>query len=132
MLRGNKMRTRQSLMDEIAAAFQFFDGFGENWHALRECLSYLDQWLPAESYVVVVERAEEVLAEAPEELWAFFKSVAEAGEHWSEPIADGDRFDRPAKPFHVLMNVSNASAYTQASDAFLDAAQHAEVKVRLI
>ena len=60
-LRGKKMRTKGGLMDEFAASLQFFDGFGENWHALSECLAYLDEWLPADAYILVVEGAEEVL-----------------------------------------------------------------------
>src|SRR4030095_2905605 len=43
-LRGQKMRTTRSLMDEVGAALQFFEGFGENWHALQECLEYMDEW----------------------------------------------------------------------------------------
>ena len=48
------MRRLPDLMNEFGAALQFFDGFGENWHALKECLSYLDEWLPATAYVLVV------------------------------------------------------------------------------
>ena len=55
-LRGQKMRTKQSLMDEFAAALQFFEGFGENWDALGECLEYMDEWLPADVYLLVVEQ----------------------------------------------------------------------------
>jgi len=36
VLRGKKMRTTPRLMDELGAALQFFYGFGENWHALKE------------------------------------------------------------------------------------------------
>ena len=57
------MQTIQSLMDEISAAFQFFDGFGENWMALRECLEYLDEWLKADTYILVCEQAESVLSD---------------------------------------------------------------------
>ena len=49
VLRGNKMRSRQGLMNEFGAALQFFEGFGENWHALKDCLSHLDEWMPAEA-----------------------------------------------------------------------------------
>ena len=56
-LRGNKMRTTKELMNETAAALQFFEGFGETGTALEECLSYLDEWLPADCYVIVLERA---------------------------------------------------------------------------
>lgn len=106
-LRGDKMRTTQALMNEIGAALQFFEGFGENWYALEECLSYLDEWLPSDSYVLVVEQAELLLVDEPEYLEAFFTTVNAAGEFWSAAIDDGDRFDRSAIPFHVLLNISD-------------------------
>ncbi len=106
-LRGRKMRNVQSLMNEIGAALQFFNGFGENWNALAECLQYLDEWLPAEVYVLVIEEAEQVLADAsPDQFAALLKTFHEAGEWWSKPIVDNDRFNRESIPFHVLLNIS--------------------------
>ena len=35
-LRGWKMKSKQALMDEISAACQFFDGFGENWWEVQD------------------------------------------------------------------------------------------------
>jgi hypothetical protein len=105
-LRGWKMRTVASLMNEFGAALQLFDGFGENWYALEECLSYLDEWLPAAAYVLVVEGAEHLLADDPSGLSALLLTLNGAGESWSRAIADGDRFDRPPRPFHVLLNLS--------------------------
>ncbi len=55
-------------MNEFSAAFQFFDGFGENWGALEECLCYLDEWLPADGYVVLIEGVEFLLAEEASEM----------------------------------------------------------------
>ncbi len=109
-LRGNKMRTTQALMDEFAASFQFFDGFGENWWALQDCLECLDEWLPAEAYVVVVERADDVLAdEGLEAMSALMRTLKEVAESWSKPIEDNGRFNRSAIPFHVLMNVADGA-----------------------
>ncbi len=42
-LRGSRMRTRQGLMDEWAAAAQFPPHFGGTWDALRDALSDLPQ-----------------------------------------------------------------------------------------
>ena len=55
------MQTIASLFDEMAAAFQFPDYFGENWAALDECLADLS-WLPAAGYVVLIRESSEVLA----------------------------------------------------------------------
>lgn len=43
-VRGRKMRTLETLYDEMAAALQFPQYFGENWPAFNECLSEMD-WL---------------------------------------------------------------------------------------
>ena len=102
-LRGSKMRTTQSLMDEFGAALQFFDGFGENWDALRECLAYMDEWLPADAYILLIEHADSILADADEEeLATLLRVVHRTGDWWSKAIMDNDRFNRSALPFHCL------------------------------
>ena len=107
-LRGKKMKTTAALMDEFGAALQFFMGFGENWWALGDCLSCLDEWLPATAYVLVVEDTEEVLRdEQPDQMVALLKTLHEAGEWWAKPITDNGPYNRNAIPFHVLLNVTD-------------------------
>lgn len=106
-LRAPKMRSTAGLMNEFGAALQFFDGFGENWPALAECLSYLDEWLPGAGYILVIEHAEQLLTDERRELPALLRTIERAAKFWSEPIVDNGRFDRPARPFHVLMNLSD-------------------------
>jgi Barstar (barnase inhibitor) len=109
-LRGRKMRTTRSLMDEVGAALQFFEGFGENWHALQECLEYMDEWLAADAYVLLIEQAESVLAdEADDELAALLATMQRVGDWWSRAITDNERFNRPALPFHCLLLGSDAA-----------------------
>lgn len=109
-LRGWKMANTSDVMNEIGAALQFFDGFGENWYALEECLCYLDEWLPADAYVLVVERAEEMLPEDGPALEALLTTFNAAGDFWSRPVDAPGRFERPSRPFHVLLNVSPGQA----------------------
>lgn len=90
-------------MDEFGAVFQFFEGFGENWHALNECLCYLDEWLPADAYVLVITDALSVLAQQPAERQWLFRVLTEVAEWWATPIEDNDRFNRPARPFHTVL-----------------------------
>lgn len=59
-LRGKKMRTKEGLLDEFAAALQFPCYFGENWDALRDSLSMLPL-LQSGSVLVCVWDATEVL-----------------------------------------------------------------------
>ena len=128
-LRGWKMRSTAGLMSEIGAALQFFDGFGENWHALEECLCYLDEWLPAEAYVIVVERAEETLADDEEGLRALLTTLQTVGEFWSEPVDEPDRFTRGPVPFHVLLNVS--SEHPGAARRIAEVAASESVAIRM-
>jgi len=108
VVRGRKMRTVQGLFDEIAAALQFPYYFGENWPALNECLADMD-WLPRGSgIVIVVLDAGEVLVEEPQvELEAFIRSIVNASETYAQAIDEGEWWDRPAVPFHVVLQSSS-------------------------
>ena len=129
-LRGKKMRSTKALMSEFGATLQFFDGFGENWYALRECLECLDEWLPADAYVLVVENAEELLQEErPNQMSALLKTLHETGETWAKPIADNDRFDRREIPFHILMHVSDSEPL--AAERIINSARETNVPVRI-
>lgn len=128
-LRGWKMRSYEALMDEFGAALQFFDGFGENWPALSDCLRSLDEWLPAKAYVLVVERAEEVLVDDSVELEAFLRTLHSAGESWSEAADSPEMYARPPIPFHVLLNVSDA--HPEGIDRFIRTAAEARTDIPL-
>ncbi|MDY7096018.1 MAG: barstar family protein [Acidobacteriota bacterium] len=101
-LRGGKMRSLQGLMDEFGAALQFFEGFGENWHALKECLSYLDEWLPADQYILLIPSSHQVLIDDPSQLKWLLKTLHEVGQWWLEPITDNEPFNRPSKGFKAI------------------------------
>jgi hypothetical protein len=95
-------------MDEFGAALQFFDEFGENWPALADCLTSLDEWLPAKAYLLIIERAEEVLADdSDNNLGGLLATLQGVAAHWSEPVVGNGRYDRPAIPFHALLFVSD-------------------------
>jgi hypothetical protein len=128
-LRGGKMQTIDSLMDEFGAALQFFLGFGETWYALEDCLGYLDEWLPAEAYVLVIEQAEDVLKmEEPEQLVALLQVLDAVGQSWSLPIIGNERFSRSAIPFHVLFHLSPGADHDL--DRYLAAAREKGVRLR--
>ena len=61
-LRGSRMRTRQGLMDEWAAAAQFPPHFGGTWDALRDALADLP-----EGGTFLLLEAEQLLQEMPPE-----------------------------------------------------------------
>ncbi|WP_273544069.1 barstar family protein [Cellulomonas fulva] len=103
-VRGRKMRTVGGLFDEVSAALQFPYYFGENWPAFDECLADMD-WLPLQvGIVVTVLDAVEVLSDEPSaELGTLARTIAHASETYAEPIASGEWWDRPALPFHVVL-----------------------------
>lgn len=109
-LRGRKMRTWAALMDEVGAALQFGDYFGENLSALDECLSDLD-WLPTDQgYVLVVVDPQEVLVEEAaspggpdQELENLIDVLATAAATYAEPVELGEAWDRPAVGFDVIL-----------------------------
>jgi hypothetical protein len=94
-LRGSRMRTRQGLMDEWAAAAQFPPHFGGTWDALRDVLADLP-----EGGTFLVLEADQLLQEAPPGdggiLFAVLRNVR--GELAPKPFqvilqADPGRFD---------------------------------------
>lgn len=104
VVRGQKMTRFEGLMDEFAAAFQFPYYFGENWSAFQECLGDMD-WLPAgKGIVVAVFSASVVLSEeSDEDLRVLTESLASAADEFAKPITDGQWWDRPPIPFHVVL-----------------------------
>jgi len=103
VLRGKKMRSTARLFDEFGAALQFPDYFGENWAALDECLADLS-WVPAEGYALLVVQPEAVLADNNGDSLDVLRTIlVRVAEHWATPISRGQWWDRPAIPFHVVL-----------------------------
>lgn len=90
-------------------------GLGENSGALRECLSYLDEWLPGRGYVIVFTNAGRVLHDEPDHQrvrkW-LVNLLRDVGEWWSEPVEGQGHFNRPAKPFKVVFEFENEADMT--------------------
>jgi hypothetical protein len=103
-LRGCKMRSVRSLFSEWGAALQFPYYFGENWNAFEECVKDLD-WLDAPGFVFIVLNADEVLIEADnadDQILSLMTILEAAAKEWSKPIQQGEKWDRPSKPFHLV------------------------------
>jgi RNAse (barnase) inhibitor barstar len=120
VVRGRKMRTKQALFSEFAAALQFPWYFGENWDAFDECLSEMD-WLPARAgYVIVITDPGQVLLDAEDwELATLIDVLRYAAESYGEPVEQGEPFDRSAVPFHVILAAGPDS--TQVRDRWRSA-----------
>ena len=90
-LRGSRMRTRQGLIDEWAAALQFPPHFGGTWDALRDALSDLP-----EGGTFLVLAADQLLQDAPPE---------EAGTFWK--VLRQVQADLHPKPFRLVLQVES-------------------------
>lgn len=103
-VRGRKMHDVPGLFDEFAAALQFPYYFGQNWAAFDECLCEID-WLPiGRGIVIVVRDAHELLQDEDDiPLQILVRIIATAIETYAEPIERGESWDRPAVPFHVVL-----------------------------
>ncbi len=104
VVRGGKTRTYDGLMDELGAALQLPLYFGGSWPALAECLADLEWVDPSTGLVVVVAHADEVLADDPVELGALVRALGGAVRSWATPIEQGEWWDRPAVPVHVVLH----------------------------
>ncbi|MBI1758483.1 MAG: hypothetical protein HYR62_04565 [Actinobacteria bacterium] len=76
VLRGQCIRTRYGLFDEVGAALQFPGDVVEGWPDLGALLADLS-WLPGPGHVLVVTRAALLLAAAPRSDLAAFVTVTE-------------------------------------------------------
>ncbi|HJT19823.1 MAG TPA: barstar family protein [Nitrospira sp.] len=104
LLKGTKCSTAAGLFAEFARVMRFPDYFGHNWDALEECLADLE-WLPAKGYVLLMTDSEQVLQDDEEEYATFIEVLSDAGEAWASGQAGMEA--QPAKPFHVLLVVSD-------------------------
>ena len=76
--------------------------FGQNWDALDECLNDLE-WLPGTCYVLGVFDAAQVLEAEGDQLSTFGAILTRTCEEWGKRVNEGQPWDRPAVPFHVLL-----------------------------
>ena len=101
-LDGRLMATIKDMFAAFAVAFEFPDYFGNNSAAFNECMTDLS-WLPASGYTAVIANPDKLLATEPLELSWLIESLRKICEAWSIPITDGEAWDRPAKPFHIIL-----------------------------
>lgn len=117
-IRGRKTRTVDALFNEFGAALQFPWYFGENWPAFNECICDLD-WLPGRTGIVVlIFDAGQLLADGTQgDLRQLVRSIVDAGNTFGQPIDEGEWWDRPALPFHVVVQTEHLQELNSLKDA---------------
>jgi hypothetical protein len=84
---------------EFSDALLFPGYFGWNWPALSDCLGDLN-WLPAEAYLIVIERAPLLMSDSPNERQTLFRVLSHAVRAWANPLG---RPHGRGVPFKVLL-----------------------------
>ena len=111
LLDARMMRTVNGVFKEFAAALGFPEYFGFNSAAFDECLADLS-WLSASGICIGVVAAEELLGDESDEVGWLLQLLEGACKEWSEPIDEGEAWDRAAVPFHVVFHKANESSDT--------------------
>jgi len=109
-LDAQNMKTQDGFYDELSRALEFPDYFGRNLNALDECITDLDWLSVAGGILIVIASANVLLTDSADDLFEGFVSVLrDAGEEWSHPVEQGEAWDRPGLPFHVVFQVVSDS-----------------------
>lgn len=87
-LDGAKLTDAETVFYEFSDALLFPGYFGWNWDALSDCLRDL-HWLPADAYLIVVERAPLLMSGNPAERQTLLQILSRAARAWADPL------DRP-------------------------------------
>jgi hypothetical protein len=98
----SRLLTEANLEDEIGAAFGLDDEFATNVHAMVEHLEDLYTHHPATEFVVVIKNSD-VIRDLDYWVWV----MNGAGELYAEATNQGAWFDRPAMPFHCVLEVES-------------------------
>ncbi len=105
------MQTFDAFYDEIYKKFHAPDYAGKNFNALRDILTDLSWLINRSRYIVFFQNAEEILIKEQENALQGFLEILEAvGSKWSQPVKKGEAWDRPAMPFHSILQVQALSA----------------------
>ena len=116
---GVSARTPASFFTRLAEALSFPSYFGNNWEATKDCLTDLN-WLPAVLYVLVVEKADQLLFESESDRAKFLRVAELSGEEWARPVDAGEWWDRPPRPFHVLLDLQASEWPRELLDSVRD------------
>ena len=112
VLNANRMTDYTGLFETFQNALEFPAYFGHNTNAFLECITDMD-WLIRDSYFILFEHSENLLINRPEDVGWFLDMCQKVSDEWSQPIALGESWDRPAKPFVFIFLFSKEK---QASD----------------
>ncbi|HEY1381905.1 MAG TPA: barstar family protein [Gemmataceae bacterium] len=103
-VRGRKAETTARFYDELAAALQFPDYFGENWDATNDCLTDL-RWLSGGLVLGLLDGDKLLAAAGDDAARKLVQVLTAAAGHWDRPAGKV-----AARPFHVVVQARPAEA----------------------
>ncbi|ACZ20095.1 hypothetical protein Sked_01230 [Sanguibacter keddieii DSM 10542] len=104
VLRGGEMRTEPDLFRETAAALQFPLYFGKNRDAFHDVIQDLDLGPVRDGIVIIVSEPDKVLCDSERKVLRWFiEEMRDACVVWNSPVEEGQWWDRPPVPFHVVI-----------------------------
>jgi hypothetical protein len=101
---GDATVTDEELFRTLASRLDLPVTFDGTWEFLDEALGAVDELIDLSSeagLVIVVEHPEAVLSAG--RLVTLVDVLQGAARDWATPIDEGDEWDRPAVPFHVVL-----------------------------
>jgi hypothetical protein len=110
---GDRVIDPESCFSEIKRAFSFPDYFGNNLNAVRDCLTD-DNIMRGDAFIVVISDAELLLQHIGyDSMNGLLDAFVFAGNEWARPVNVGEPWDRPAKPFHTILQCKNPEFFLQ-------------------
>ena len=102
------MRNYDGLFTEFAVKLSFPSYFGRNFNALEDSLTDLP-WLRPGACVLWITEASRVLElERPDDRIALVRLLDRVCREWNRAVDEGKAWDRPAIPFHVMLEAEGA------------------------
>ena len=80
-IEGKNIARKEQLLNHVATALKFPDGFGHNWDALEECLTDLE-WVDADGYVIYYDHIDGLLAAHPDQFETLVEILRDAVASW--------------------------------------------------
>lgn len=101
-INAERMQAVDGLFREYVREFRFPEYFGWNWPAFSECMTELS-WLPATSYLTVIDEADLLLRDEPADLPTFLRHLANIGMRWAHSFGLGPEWGGGEVPFNTIL-----------------------------
>jgi hypothetical protein len=101
------MGTKKGFYEELIRVFSLPDYFGRNLNALNGCLTDNDILRGLAFIVVIVDGDFLLVKEGQQALSGFLDTLSFVGKEWGYTCESGEAWDRPAIPFHTIIQNSN-------------------------